>query len=212
LQPRSTSSRNSPIAGILLTNADIDHALGLILLRQRETPLVVYASPETRENLQWIDQVLNRFCGIEWRTTGHDEFMPLGNGISFRTIELEMSVAFQLRAESSETTALIAPAVGEITDKLSDAAKDADVVFFDGTFWSNGELAAIRPGARNARAMNHLPISEGSVDFIGCLPARRKIYTHINNTNPILLPGSNERQQVERAGIEIAYDGLEVVL
>ena len=60
--------------------------------------------------------------------------------------------------------------------------------------------------------MNHLPISDGSLDFLRQLPARRKIYTHINNTNPIFMPGSGERREVEQAGIEIACDGLEVAL
>ena len=66
--------------------------------------------------------------------------------------------------------------------------------------------------ARRAREMNHLPIADGSLDFLRHSPARRKIYTHINNTNPILMPGSRERAQVERAGIEIACDGLEIAL
>jgi len=83
---------------------------------------------------------------------------------------------------------------------------------FDGTFWSDDELAAVRPGARSAREMNHLPISDGSLDFLRQSRARRKIYTHINNTNPILVSGTREREQVEQAGIEIARDGLEIVL
>jgi pyrroloquinoline quinone biosynthesis protein B len=60
--------------------------------------------------------------------------------------------------------------------------------------------------------MNHLPIRDGSLDFLRQSPARRKIYTHINNTNPILMPGTRERVRVEQAGIEIARDGLEIVL
>ena len=83
---------------------------------------------------------------------------------------------------------------------------------FDGTFWSDKELGGVRPGARSSRKMNHLPICDGSFDFLRQSPARRKIYTHINNTNPILMPGSHERAQVEEAGIEIARDGLEIVL
>ena len=85
-------------------------------------------------------------------------------------------------------------------------------ILFDGTFWSDHELVAVRPGARSARQMNHLPISDGSLDFLRQSPARRKIYTHINNTNPILMPGSPERAKLEQAGIEIARDGLEIVL
>ena len=87
------------------------------------------------------------------------------------------------------------------------------LILFDGTFWSDDELRAIRPGARSAREMNHLPISDGSLDFLRDSPARRKIYMHINNTNPdFYMPGSSERTQVEQAGIEIGHDGMEIVL
>jgi pyrroloquinoline quinone biosynthesis protein B len=83
---------------------------------------------------------------------------------------------------------------------------------FDGTFWSDAELGQVRPGARSARQMNHLPINDGSFDVLRQSQARRKIYTHINNTNPILMLGSRERAEVEQAGIEIAHDGLEILL
>ena len=211
LQPRRGSLRNTPISGVLLTNADIDHALGLLLLRQQETPLVVYAADETRAALAWIGRVLARFGGIEWRKISTN-FQSLAGGLAFRAIELPKSVAFQFRDDSSGATALFAPSVGELTEELRNAAHASDVVLFDGTFWSDGELAVVRPGARTAREMNHLPISDGTLDLLHQSPARRKIYTHINNTNPILMPGTRERAQVEQAGIEIARDGLEILL
>jgi pyrroloquinoline quinone biosynthesis protein B len=211
LHPGRDSPRNTPIAGVLLTNADIDHALGLLLLREQQRPLVVYAADETRSALRWIDSVLARFSGIEWRTITA-EFQSLSGSIGFRAIELPRSVAFQFRDDTSGATALFAPSVGELTDELRDAVHASDVVLFDGTFWSDQELAAVRPGARSAREMNHLPISNGSLDFLRQSPARRKIYTHLNNTNPILMPGTRERARVEQAGIEIARDGLEIVL
>jgi pyrroloquinoline quinone biosynthesis protein B len=211
LQPRRNASRNTPIAGVLLTNADIDHALGLLLLRQQEKPIVVYATDETQAALAWLDRTLARFCGIEWRkvTPG---FQSLDSGMAFRAIELSGSVAFQFRDDASDRIALFAPSVGSLTEQLRDAVHTSDVVVFDGTFWSDGELGRVRPGARSARLMNHLPINHGSFDMLRQAPARRKIYTHINNTNPILMPGSTERAQVEQAGIEIARDGLEIVL
>lgn len=235
LQPRPDSPRNTPIAGVLLTNADVDHALGLLLLRQQETPLVVYATDETRIALAWVDSVLARFCGIEWRKIRTD-FQSLNDNLAFRAIELPKSVVFQFRDNASGATALFAPSVGELTDELQNAVHASEVVLFDGTFWSDGELCVVRPGARASREMNHLPIRDGpacnaaqhetlrvcdagavalragSLDFLRQSPARRKIYTHINNTNPILMPGTPERAQVELAGIEIARDGLEIVL
>jgi pyrroloquinoline quinone biosynthesis protein B len=220
LQPAADSFRNSPIAGIFLTNADLDHALGLLLLRQQENPLIVYADAPTRSALEWIDRTLRLFCGMEWHDLKVDRFNrsslrepeSLGNELAFRAIKSRKSVAFELRDEHSGKTAVVAPAVGELNDALRDAINSADVVLFDGTFWSNDELQAIRPNARNAREMNHLPISDGSLEFLRDSGARRRIYMHINNTNPILMPGSVEREAVKRAGIEIAQDGLEIVL
>jgi pyrroloquinoline quinone biosynthesis protein B len=210
-RPAAAGPRNTPIAGVLLTNADIDHALGLLLLRQQETPPVVYAADETRSALAWTDNVLARFCGIEWRNVSAD-FQSLSGSLAFRAIQLPGSVAFQFRDDTSGATALFAPSVGELTEELRNAVHAADVVLFDGTFWSDGELGVVRPGARTAREMNHLPISDRSLDLLRQSPARRKIYTHINNTNPILMPGTRERAQVEQAGIEIARDGLEITL
>ena len=210
LQPRRNASRNTPIAGVLLTNADIDHALGLLLLRQQENPLVVYAADEARAALAWLDRTLARFCGIEWRKISSD-FQRLNGSIGFRAIELPHSVAFQFR-DHADRLVLVAPAVDELTRELADAVSESDVILFDGTFWIDNELAAVRPGARTACEMHHLPISGASVEFLRQSPARRKIYTHINNTNPILAPGSPERAQLEQAGIEVACDGLEIVV
>jgi len=211
LQPHRDSPRNTPIRAVFLTNADIDHALGLFLLRQDEVPLVVYATDQTRTALAWIDRVLARFRRIEWRKISAD-FQSLSGSLGFRAIQLPGSVAYQFRDDSSGATALFAPIVGELTEQLRNAVDASAVILFDGTFWTDGELATVRPGARTSREMNHLPISDGSLDFLRQSPARRKIFTHMNNTNPILRPGSRERAQVEQAGIVIARDGLEIVL
>ena len=211
LQPHRDSPRNTPIRAVFLTNADIDHALGLFLLRQDEAPLVVYAANQTRTALAWIDGVLARFRRIEWREISAD-FQSLSGSLGFRAIQLPGSVAYQFRDDSSGATALFAPIVGELTEQLRNAVDASAVILFDGTFWTDGELATVRPGARTSREMNHLPISDGSLDFLRQSPARRKIFTHMNNTNPILRPGSRERAQVEQAGIVIARDGLEIVL
>jgi len=211
LQPQPGSLRNSPIAGVLLTNADLDHTLGLLLLRQQQTPVLVYASDATRSALDWLELLLHPFGGSTWRTASGD-FNSLSNGLAFRAIELHKSNAFQLRDEVSGRAALIAPVVGELTAELRDAVDTSDLILFDGTFWNDDELRAVRRGARSAREMNHLPISDSSLALLRHSPARRKIYMHINNTNPILMPGSRERALVQQAGIEIACDGLEIIL
>ena len=126
--------------------------------------------------------------------------LSLGNGLTFCAIELRNSVAFELRDERSGKTAVVAPTVGELNNALRDAISGADVVLFDGTFWSNDELRGVRPNARSAREMNHFPISDGSLEFLRDSGARRKIYMHINNTNPILMPGSAEREATSEPG------------
>ena len=182
-------------------------------MRQRENPIPVYATDEIKSRLSWIDRILQPFCKIEWRAVTGD-FSSLDPNMAVRTIDLveSNSIAFQFRDETSRGTALIAPAVGEINTDLRDAIHESNVIFFDGTFWSDAELLRVRPGARTARAMNHLPISDGSLEVLRQAQASRKIYTHINNTNPILRPGSAERSAVEEAGVEIATDGLEIIL
>jgi pyrroloquinoline quinone biosynthesis protein B len=211
LQPQPGSLRNSPIAGVLLTNADLDHTLGLLLLRQQQTTVLVYASDATRSALDWLQLLLHPFGGSTWRTASGD-FNSLSNGLAFRAIDLHKSNAFQLRDEVSGRAALVAPVVGELTAELRDAVSTSDVILFDGTFWNDDELRAVRRDARSAREMNHLPISDSSLALLRHSPARRKIYIHINNTNPILMPGSRERALVQQAGIEIACDGLEIIL
>ena len=109
----------------------------------------------------------------------------------FRAIELPHSIAFQFLDEASGRLTLVAPAVGELTPRIvRKRLHNSDVILFDGTFWSDDELAAVSAESRSARKMNHLPICDGSLDFLRQSPARRKIYMHINNTNPILMPGS----------------------
>jgi pyrroloquinoline quinone biosynthesis protein B len=211
LQPTHDSPRNTPIAAVLLTNADLDHALGLLLLRQRDQPLVIYATEETHHALQWINPLLQRFCQVEWRVFG-DSKLDCFKPSSLQTIRLRKSVALEFRNESSGGAVLIAPAVDQITDELHNALQRAEVIVFDGTFWSDDELRTFRPHAPRAREMNHLPISGGSFDLLRDAPARRKLYIHVNNTNPIWLPGSLEREQLERAGIGVGYDGLQLTV
>jgi pyrroloquinoline quinone biosynthesis protein B len=233
LQPRLKPSRNSRIEGVLLTNADLDHVLGLLLLREGDL-LHVHASTFVRESLACVlrlDALLDCFCGIQWHEP-REKFSPLvtrdgfASGLAYCAIPLsgspprfakkavgkDQSVAFQIRDEKTRGRVLIAPAVASLDDRLAHALDESDAVLFDGTFWSNEELQKVDLTARTAYEMGHLPISNGSLDVLSKVSAQRKIYTHINNTNPILAPHSSERVQVENAGVVIGYDGLEFEL
>ena len=174
-------------------------------MRQQATPLVVYATGKTQAALSWIDIVLQPFCRIEWRTTAGD-FQSLGNGIAYRAIELGKSIAFQLRDEISGATALVAPAVGKIMTELREAVHNSDVVLFDGTFWSDDELIRVQGGGQTARHMGHLPV-ENILTRLAGVRRPRKIFLHINNTNPMLDEASPQYRQVRGAGWEVAEDG-----
>ena len=119
------------------------------------------------------------------------------------------SVAYEIADDRTGGTLLAAPDVAAIIPGLRDSIEGADAILFDGTFWKGTELQEVRPGARSAREMDHLPISEGSLDALREAPAQHKIYIHINNTNPVLAVASEERAQVEKAGIAVGSDGME---
>jgi pyrroloquinoline quinone biosynthesis protein B len=105
-------------------------------------------------------------------------------------------------------------AVGASSLAVAAAVADADCVFFDGTFWSSDELIAQGASHRRAEDMAHWPISgpEGSLKFLSNHGRTRRIYIHINNTNPILREDSTERATVTAAGVEVAFDGMELTL
>ena len=97
---------------------------------------------------------------------------------------------------------------------MRDALADADCIFFDGTFWTSDELPALGLGDKRAEDMAHLPVggASGSLAALRGLRATRRIYIHVNNTNPLLRDDSAERKAIEAAGWEVARDGMEVTL
>jgi pyrroloquinoline quinone biosynthesis protein B len=234
LQPDPAIMRGSPVEGVLLTNADLDHVLGLILLREGAM-LSVHATPAMRESLVHglnLQSLLEVFCGIQWLEPPRvlkPLFTRAGQpgGLLYRAIPLPgdpprfasnmpdregHSVAYQIVDERTGGKLLIAPDVGFITDDLLTALQDSDAILFDGTFGSEDELRHVQTSFRTASEMGHLPIGSGSIKCLHALPARHKIYIHINNTNPILRPDTPERAEVEAAGITVSFDGLELDL
>ena len=106
------------------------------------------------------------------------------------------------------------PGLARLDDAVLERLRASDVVLVDGTFWRDDELAALGISERTARQMGHVPLSGagGSLEALARLERPRTILVHINNTNPVLLERSPEREAVERAGVEVAHDGLEVEL
>ena len=209
--------RGSPIEGVLLTNADLDHVLGLVLLREGNA-FSVHATFSVRQTLAAglrFDKLLGAFGGVFWNEVSIEKTSLLDrsgspSGISYRTIflpggpppyattgfadEVGHSVAFQFTDDSTGARLLVAPDLAEVTPEFQAALDESEAVLIDGTFWSNDELKNVRPSARTARDMGHLPISDGTLELVRAAPARYKAYVHINNTNPILMPGSRERR------------------
>ncbi|MEA3213833.1 MAG: pyrroloquinoline quinone biosynthesis protein [Chthoniobacter sp.] len=221
LCPRPVPVRNSPIAAVLLTNADLDHVLGLPLLREGGR-LTVYAPAAVREAFGF-ERVMEEFCGIDWREPSA-EWQPLEGELQFRAIPLSGpaprfapqteigSAAYEIIDRRTGGRAVIAPDVAAITPALLEPMAAADVILMDGTFWSDGELRTLGISERLAADMGHLPIGNGSLEVLRRLPGRHKVYLHINNTNPILQPGSPERAAVEAAGVTVGFDGWEAEL
>jgi pyrroloquinoline quinone biosynthesis protein B len=234
LWPRA--KRHSPIAGILFTNGDLDHVLGLLSLRESH-PLVVGSTAAVRDGFRQnnvLYRTLERFEGqVQWRALPLGEEQPLGSdGSGLRVTALplpgnlplhlktlrensaEDNVGYVIRDERTGGRLAYLSGVAGPSPEVERIVSNADVVFFDGTFWTSDELIAAGLGTRRAEDMSHWPLSgeHGSLQFLSRSPARRKIYIHVNNTNPILRDGSAARAEMARQGVELAFDGMEVEL
>lgn len=237
LQPRPKPVRNTPIRGVLITNADLDHLLGVFTLREGGS-VSIHAPKAVRavaEQCLGLGAVLEAFSGVTWTEPSYADPLPLGDapggrwGLLYRAIALPggpprfidkstptageaNSVAYEFLDNHSGKRLLVAPDVGTVNEELRQALAACDAVFFDGTFWSADELTNVRPGARSASDMGHVTIRDVSLDLLAGLAASKRVYLHINNTNPILAAASPERAAVEAAGIIVGYDGLEFEL
>jgi pyrroloquinoline quinone biosynthesis protein B len=233
LWPRG--KRHCPIAALLLTNGDLDHCLGLLSLRESH-PIVVYATEAVRAGFATgnvLYRTLERFPGqVEWRRLELGREQRLGDPASGLYVTAvatpgkqplhlegisapspEDNVGLVIRDERSGRRLAYFSGVAGPSPEVERAAAAADVVFFDGTFWSSDELIAAGLGTRRAEEMAHWPVGgpRGSLPFLSRLAGRR-IYIHVNNTNPILMEGSEERKALDAARVEVARDGLEIDL
>jgi pyrroloquinoline quinone biosynthesis protein B len=226
LHPRSP--RDTPIRSLVLTNGDLDHVLGLFSLRE-STPLVVWATDAVRAGLEErnaLVRTLHRFPEqLTWKRLELGQEQPLENGLTIEARTLpgkgpvhlaglvphgpEDNVALWVRHRGR--TLVYASACGSLQG-LEAAFDDADVLLFDGTFFSSDELVARGLSRARAEDMAHLPVGgeRGSIAGLARSRARRKIYTHVNNSNPLLVDGSPEHRSALGAGWEVAFDGMEI--
>jgi pyrroloquinoline quinone biosynthesis protein B len=230
LHPRH-GARHSPIASVLLTNGDVDHVAGLLTLRE-STPFQLFATTSVRDAVD-ANRIFS-VCAPELVKR-----LPIQMGVPFEPVTgltVEMfavpgKIALWLEdasmkiGEATENTVglevtaggkrlLYIPGCAEVTEAVCDRISGADVVLFDGTMWTDAEMVDAGLGSKTARRMGHIPLSGegGSIERLRDVPVGRRVFVHINNTNPILVDGSSERMAAEASGWEVGYDGMRITL
>ncbi|HTT82120.1 MAG TPA: pyrroloquinoline quinone biosynthesis protein PqqB [Rhizomicrobium sp.] len=233
-------SRSSPIAAVVLTNADVDHVAGLLTLRENQA-FALYAHRRVLDVLDEnsIFNVLNRDLVVR-RALPLDEpcalrdaaGRPLGLGVTalpvpgktalwreddtqpgFGTREGD-TVGLAIRSDNTAETLFYIPGCAAMSDDLMNLLRGAALVLFDGTLWRDDEMIVQGVGKKTGLRMGHMSCSgpEGSMAALEPLDIGRKVFIHINNTNPLLDAGSPERAEAEARGWEVAHDGMEFVV
>lgn len=219
--------RATPLEAVLLTDAELDHTLGLLLLREGRG-IRLHATAATYATLTagtGVLTTLERYCPVDWTPVVPGRDVSLG-GISYRAFDVPTAkqdrfgtgidtgrvVGYRITDDATGAAAVYLPGVQELTPAVLDQLDGVDCLLIDGTCWHDDELIRLGLAAKTAHDMGHLAVGGpgGSLERLSRLPIGRTIYIHINNTNPILLEDSPERREVERAGLEVAGDGLEV--
>jgi pyrroloquinoline quinone biosynthesis protein B len=231
------SMRDSRIKAVALMDAQIDHVTGLLMLRERDTPLPIMATEEVFSDLGSgfpITSILAHYCGVERILLPLDapaadiDGMP---DLELQAIALESkpppysphrscprpgdNIGLLITNRLNGARVFYAPGLANVSSRLLDMMSTCQMVLVDGTFWTNDEMSRQGLSQKSALDMGHLPQSgeDGMISRLGQLPSRvRKILIHINNTNPILREDSPERRQLEARGIEVAFDGMALEL
>ena len=224
--------RHAPVAGVVATDAELDHTLGIVLLREGRR-LRLYLTCAVRQVLERDSSILpvtRAFADVEVI-----ELPPVGgpvpltyddgspSGLTVETFPVPAgpprfareelpghTVGLVLRDAATAGSCAFVPGCGGLDDTLLARLDSVTLALFDGTFWTDDELIRLGIGDRTARQMDHVPISgpRGSLERLGRLRTPQRVYTHINNTNPILLEDSAERTQVEQNGLVVGMDRM----
>jgi len=233
LQP-ARRTRDSGIAAALVIDAQIDHVTGLVMLRERDTPLPLYATDPVWEDLSTgfpITSILAHYCGVEHRRIALDggplalDELP---GVRIEALPLSSkappysphrhapargdNIGLVITNPRNRRRAFYAPGLGEIEAHVLDAMREADLLLVDGTLWTDDEMIRLGLTKKTGADMGHLAQSGpgGMIEVLDSLPSRdaRKVLIHINNTNPILVEDGPERRVLAEHGIEVATDGM----
>jgi len=220
--------RGSPIDAVVLTGAEIDQIAGLVSLREG-TPLTLYATPASHAAVA-ANAMFGAMSAMARKAVNPGERIMLAGGIEASLFMVPGKLPLYLEGEDPETDIesaanvgielsragarlIFVPGAAAVTDAMRQRFARADAVLFDGTLFTDDEMLRTGTGEKTGRRMGHMPIDGegGSLGVLQGLSARR-IFIHINNTNPILIDGSPERAKVEAAGWQVAEDGMEIVL
>lgn len=230
LQPRG-AKRQSPVSAVFVTNGDVDHLTGLLTLREQQS-FTIYGSKATLAEV--IDGnifgVLNRDL-VKFREVALNETVEAGPGLRVTpfavpgkvplylesgavAVGVEGETTIGLEITDGKKTLFYIPGCAEVTPKLQEKLRDADLLFFDGTTFTDDEMVALGLSNKTAWRMGHTAMSgeKGSLRALSDLGIRRKVFVHINNTNPVLIEDSPERAKVTAAGWDVSFDGMEVTL
>lgn len=235
LQP-AREVRDTAIKAILITDAQIDHVTGLLTLREHNKPWDIYCTEAVHDDLTTgfpVFNILGHFRGINWheiKTDLQSFTIPAAPGLIFTAVPLKSEAPpysphrhntvpgdnVGIRVEDTRTgkNVFYAPGLGVVEDHVLEFMRNADVVLVDGTVWTDDEMSKEGISDKRAQEMGHINQSEegGTISFLNSMERPRKILIHINNTNPILNEESAERQVLNNAGIELAYDGMDIEL
>ena len=214
---------------MILTGAEVDQIGGLLTLRERQS-FAVFATAETLDALAANPVFAVLAETVRRQAVARGQPFSLPGGISAEVFAVPGKVALYLEGEDPAIAAdtgvnvgielgyasrrlVYVPGAAAMTPALQKRLAGADVVLFDGTLFSDDEMITAGAGNKTGRRMGHMPLAGegGTLAALAGLGGRR-ILTHINNTNPILIEGSAERRKVEKAGFEVAHDGMEIVL
>ncbi len=236
LEPRRNGAlRNSPIRAVLLTNGDIDHIAGLLSLRER-SPFSLYATERVlsvlddnsvfnvlahdvvrREDLPLnVEIVLQGLDGLRVEAFAIPGKVALyledPSKVGFGT-EIGDTIGLKVSAPSSAALFYI-PACAYVDDRLRQRIGGAGCLLFDGTLFTETEMTDLGVGTKTSRRMGHVPIAgeDGSLHAFDAVPLGKKVYIHINTTNPILEVGSEAERSVRASGWDIAFDGMTLTL
>jgi pyrroloquinoline quinone biosynthesis protein B len=236
LQP-GRAIRDSAIAAIVLVDGQVDHTTGLYMLRESVHPWPIWCTDSTCADLTRgnpLFGVLGFFCGVDRHRIDLDDAdftVDAVPEVRWRALPVASkpapyspnrdspldgdNLALIIEDANSGNTAVYAPGLGAIDDRLWDAMQSAACVLVDGTFWADDEMIRLGVSSKRARDIGHLPQSGagGMLEWLDRLPsATRRILIHINNTNPILNENSAESAELSRRHVEVAWDGMEIVL